>query len=344
VYSEPPRHGAGDVPGDAHGHLVTPVPDSAKPKGKGRYSDRFREVNRYRVVGAGCLVKHAGHPSGILAHCRRSIFLWHSRWAIQGSVSLIAWWALASVLPTAACFNQASSTSEIVTDRPDITESSVVIPVGSLQVENGITWSADHGAQTVDLSETLIRVGLLQRTEIRFTPPNYVGGLTGNPPSSGFGTPSVGLKEQLGPLPGAFDLSVIVGSSFPLVSDNGSGHRFSPFVKLPWSHSLSSGWSIGGMQSLFDGTDELPRKLILESTLYVEREVAKDSDVFLEYGADYGDRERSRQVLHVGAAHRIARRQQVDFHFGFGLTHGAPTHFFAAGYSFRIDHLLRRRD
>lgn len=30
-------------------------------------------------------------------------------------------------------------------------------------------------------------------------------------------------------------------------------------------------------------------------------------------------------------------RQQIDFHFGFGLSHTAPRRFFAVGYSFRID-------
>ena len=98
------------------------------------------------------------------------------------------------------------------------------------------------------------------------------------------------------------------------------------------------------MQSIFYGTNEIPGKLISESTFYVEREIIKRSDVFVEYGADYGHGEQSRQVLHIGAARRVTPRQQVDFHFGFGLNHGSPNHFFAAGYSFRVDHLFGRGD
>ena len=33
-----------------------------------------------------------------------------------------------------------SSGDEVVTDRPDITESAVVVPKASLQAENGFTW------------------------------------------------------------------------------------------------------------------------------------------------------------------------------------------------------------
>lgn len=246
------------------------------------------------------------------------------------------------MLACQACIGQVSSTSEIITDRPDITESSVVIPAGSVQLENGVTWSADHETLTVDFSETLIRVGILGRTELRLTPPNYVTQVSGWRPVSGFGDPSVGLKQQIGPLAGAVDLAVIVGSGIPLDPDKPGGHGFSPFIKLPWSHDLPHGWSVGGMQSLFYGTGDEPKTLTWESTFYVEREITKRSDLFVEYGADYGHGEESRQVLHIGAARRVTPRQQVDFHFGFGLTHGSPNHFFAAGYSFRVDHFFNR--
>ena len=35
------------------------------------------------------------------------------------------------------------------------------------------------------------------------------------------------------------------------------------------------------------------------------------------------------------------RLQQIDFHLGFGLNDTTPQRFFAAGYSFRFDHLGR---
>src|SRR5579872_5171405 len=103
----------------------------------------------------------------------------------------------------------------IVTDRPDVTESSVVVPKGSLQLENGITWTSDHRANTIDLSETLMRFGVSTRTEIRIVVPNYLGGLSGPDTASGFGDIALGMKQQLGPVPGGFDLSVIAALSLP---------------------------------------------------------------------------------------------------------------------------------
>jgi hypothetical protein len=104
---------------------------------------------------------------------------------------------------------------DIVTDRPDITESGVVVPRATLQIENGLTWTLDHGTQAVDLSESLIRFGILDRTEVRFGLPNYSDRIVGIRLGSGFGDLSFGVKQQLGPLPGDIDLSVIVAVSFP---------------------------------------------------------------------------------------------------------------------------------
>jgi hypothetical protein len=169
----------------------------------------------------------------------RSIALWLPH------LQITRWCALLSILAGQECIGQVSSTSGIITDRPDITESSVVIPVGSVQVENGLTWSADHSTVTVDLSETLIRVGILERTEVRFTPPNYVGELGRSRVVSRFDDPSVGLKEQIGPLVGAFDLSVIVGSGIRLDASKPPSRHVSPFVRFPLSHDWPNGWSVG---------------------------------------------------------------------------------------------------
>jgi hypothetical protein len=56
---------------------------------------------------------------------------------------------------------------EIATDRPDVTNSSVVVPVGSLQIENGINASARDGDRFLDGTNTCFRTETrLQRSAI----------------------------------------------------------------------------------------------------------------------------------------------------------------------------------
>jgi len=57
----------------------------------------------------------------------------------------------------------------ISTDRPAVTASSVVVPAGSLQVENGFLETSNHGQNVVDAPESLLRFGLAKKTELRFT-------------------------------------------------------------------------------------------------------------------------------------------------------------------------------
>ena len=231
--------------------------------------------------------------------------------------------------------------SEIVTDRPDITEASTVVPKESLQVESGLTWTLDHGTRTIDASETLIRYGAGSRTEVRFTAPSYFNG-TGHNAESGFGDLSIGFKHQLGPLLSGFDLSLIGSLSLPSGRMGISSRGFDPSVKLPWSRQLTNKWSIGGMQSLFWNSEEGGRNLTWQSTFYAERQFRASWYMFLEYDVELPQRSQSRQLIHNGAAYRLTPRQQVDVHFGVGLTSVTPGHFVAFGYSFRIDGIGKR--
>ena len=63
---------------------------------------------------------------------------------------------------------------EIVTDRPDVTEAATVVPRGSLQFENGFTWTREAGKSSIDLSQTLMRYGLTPRWELRLEVPDFL--------------------------------------------------------------------------------------------------------------------------------------------------------------------------
>jgi hypothetical protein len=237
----------------------------------------------------------------------------------------------------------------MVTDRPDITESSLVVPAGTLVVENGFTWTRDHGKGILDLSESLVRLGLGNRTEFRFAAPTYFhnlfdnhsGNQGGRGSTSGFDDASLGVKEQIGPLPGGIDLAVIVAVSLPSGASGLTTHGVDPVIKLPWSRELKHGWSFGGMQSRFYQTEYGRRNPIWEPTFYLERQITRRADGFVEYGGDFPRAGGSRQVIHFGTAYRVTPRQQIDFHFGFGLSSAAPKYFVAAGYSIQIDNLWR---
>ena len=50
--------------------------------------------------------------------------------------------------------------ASIATDRPSVTNSSIVVPVGSLQAENGFLVTNNQGQDIADGAETLVRFGV----------------------------------------------------------------------------------------------------------------------------------------------------------------------------------------
>jgi hypothetical protein len=228
--------------------------------------------------------------------------------------------------------------SEISTDRPDVTNSAVVVPYGSLQIESGVDWTVREGSNVVSGSETRIRLGIAQCTELLADVPTYFYSLNGRA-SSGFSDFVVSVKREL-PVPYAFHLSATAGLGFPTGSSKISTHGYDPYIQFPWSRRFNENWSLQGMFTVTWFTTQHAINPTFEPTLSLERDLGPTRDLFVEYVGDYPNHARPSQILDGGGSWRVTRLQQLDFHAGFGLTSNAPDHFFGIGYSFRLDGLF----
>jgi hypothetical protein len=111
-------------------------------------------------------------------------------------------------------------------------------------------------------------------------------------------------------------------------------------VQLPWSRKLSANWTAAGQLALYWPT-QIQRNLTGESTFLLDRQLTKPMDAFVEYAGDFSERGGPRHLLHFGAAYKVAPRQQIDVHYGIGLSSAAVDHFIGIGYSFRFQALPR---
>jgi hypothetical protein len=233
---------------------------------------------------------------------------------------------------------------EIAVDRPDITNSSLVVPLGSVQAENGLDWTVRDGSNALDATNTRVRLGIAHCTEFLTDLPNYFGAINGSQPS-GFSDLVVSLKRQL-PVPFGFDLSAIGGLAFPTGAAKISGRGYQPYLQFPWSHGLAPGWEMAGMFTFFWSPSESSESLIFQSALSLERELGPSADVFVEYVGDY-DHQPPAHLLDGGGAWRFTQTQQIDFHIGVGLNRSSPAlngvpvaQYFGIGYSLRLDGLF----
>jgi hypothetical protein len=236
-----------------------------------------------------------------------------------------------------SCPVQAASDAEvtIATDRPAVTDSSIVVTQAALQVENGLQITDAMGHEVLDLPESLVRYGLLEKTELRLTVPDYYHSLSGSAAPSGFGDMAIGVKQQLGPM-GRFDLSVIAFVSLPTGAQAITSHGYDPGLQLPWSHSLSANWTVAGQLASYWPTQNGERNYTSEVTLMLDRQLSVPWDAFIEYAGDFPQRGGSSQVAHIGTAYKLTAHQQLDLHAAVGLSAAAPRWFVGCGYSFLL--------
>jgi hypothetical protein len=257
-----------------------------------------------------------------------------------GKLATVLLMLLACLSPiTAKADGCPSSKDEISTDRPDVTNSSLVVPAGSLQIENGVNLSARNGDRFVDGTNTRWRVGIANCLEFLIDTPNYLGNVRGRG-NSGFSDVTPALKWQISPVPGKINLSAVFGVALPSGSASIAGPGPQPYLQLPWSWELRSGWGLSGMFTEFFRPADLANKRITETTFVIEKKVTERTSLFVEYVGDYLENGSPAQLLNSGAMYRLSPNQQVDFHVALGLNHNAPSYIFGVGYSMRFDEVF----
>ncbi len=244
------------------------------------------------------------------------------------------------LLSSAVCIYSQNSTaaapSPITTDRPAFTDASTVVPAGNLLFEDGFLETGTPAHRSFDFPETLVRFGVLAKTEFRLTIPDYFQNFnSGMGYGSGWGDTLIGIKQQLGPVHG-FDLSLVVSVSLATGARILSSHGYDPQIQVPWSRSLSTNWTAAGMFSFFWPTQGPKRVPTGQATFLFDRQLTKRCDAFLEYAGTFASGNGPQHLLHAGTAYKITSDQQIDFHAGVGLSSAAVDHLIGIGYSFRF--------
>jgi outer membrane putative beta-barrel porin/alpha-amylase len=231
---------------------------------------------------------------------------------------------------------------EIATDRPDVTNSSLVVPLGSLQSENGMNFSTRDGGQTIDGTNTRWRLGIAPCLELLVDLPTYSTAVRGAG-NSGFSDVSPAIKWQVSPIPGKVDVSLVFGVGLPTGTLDIAGRGAQPYLQMPWSWELHDGWGMSGMLTEFFRPSDVVFRRTTEATFAIEKIITEKMSLFVEYVGDYPEAASPSQLLNSGGLYRLSPTQQVDLRIAFGINHNAPSYIVGVGYSFRFDGLFAVR-
>ncbi len=249
-------------------------------------------------------------------------------------------WVLLILVNLAGAANVLGSdtpeTPDLITDRPDFTESGVVVPPGSIQLEAGFTFEEgpDSGSFFTG-PEALIRWGISETLELRLGAPNFERIANGES-QSGLGDASLGAKWQLGPV-GAWDLAGILTTSVPTGADEFTSNAWDPQLILAAGRDLNERWSLGAQVSVESASAGDERETIGGATLVLGTALGETgrTGTFLEIAAILPESGTSPLVLHHGYTYLLEENLQLDLHGGFGLSETAPDMFVGAGVSYR---------
>ena len=231
-----------------------------------------------------------------------------------------------------------AQTPDLVTDRPDQTESAAAVPRGLVQVETGYLLSRDDGVDTFEAPGTLVRIGLGARTELRIGH----AGIIGSARRRGAGDSEIGAKVNLITAADGWtpELAILGGLSLPTGDEPYSSDGVDPSFLVAGAHELSPRLSVGyNLGAAWDSSPGRPdREASVLYSLVLGVGVTDRLGAFVEV---FGDRRTAADAatgvsIDGGLTFLLTETIQLDLSVGRGLHGPAADTFVGTGLSFRL--------
>ena len=233
----------------------------------------------------------------------------------------------------------------IMTDRPDQTESSTLVPKKFLQIETGVFYESlevgNFNNKTSTLNTTLLRYGLLDNLEFRigfsFTEINReFNGTKLNDISSGFSPLALGVKigitEEKGLLP---EIAFLGHINFPFLASNDFKTKSTSIdFRFAMAHTLNKKSSLSyNLGMAWDGDITTANYVYAIAYGY---SISDKIGTFIELYGDLPEDSNFNHFWDTGLTYLISDNVQLDVSGGTGLSKNIQDLFLSAGISFRL--------
>ena len=251
--------------------------------------------------------------------------------------------AISFLLSTLLVGPLAAQQPDLVTDRPDQTESSAIVPRGFVLVEAGLAHEESVEGSGESFADTLVRIGIGGPLELRVGLSGYQAlDLAGGGTPNGLGDSSLGLKLGLLEGQGARpQIALLISSTLPTGADGLTSDRADPSFRFLFANDLSSRLSLGtnagiawGTES--DDTGKLNTESRFEWTASLGLSVTDQLGLFAELYGEVGlGADGSDTLFDGGVTYLVRPNVQFDVSAGVNLAESSEW-FVGAGISFRL--------
>ncbi len=225
---------------------------------------------------------------------------------------------------------------EMITDRPDFTESAVVIPANMVQIESGAEYADLRSREEFSYPNALARIGIGYNLEIRFGFSGWIH-LTENAESENhFNDLLLEAKYQITNAHASVPMAILLVSTLPTGDSEVSVGRAELGVIFAISHELDDRLGLAvnlGAVSVDDGEG---RELLALASLALGVGLSDHLGAFVEGFAEMPQGEPWQPVLDGGLTFLVMHEAQLDLYLGKGLNARAGDWRVGAGVSFRF--------
>lgn len=230
-----------------------------------------------------------------------------------------------------------SNGQQIITDRPDQTESSSTIPKGSLQIESGLLLGFSDNELNSERQfigpSSLFRYGMTNTLEIRIVNQfESIKNKSNNQEFSGISDLEIGVKIQLFQSEGVnSEVAFLSHLVLPTGSDDLTNNELGTINKLAFSHELNKRLGLGynfGYNYFGTGIGDLTYSLVLGF------KINEKAGVYLEPYGELIDFREHLANFDSGFTYSLKDNFQLDFSFGTGINY--TMNYISAGFSWNI--------
>ena len=219
------------------------------------------------------------------------------------------------------------SQAQIITDRPDLTESAISVEKSRLQIEAGSLYESIDGTHSYQVSNYLFRYGLGKGLELR------LAGAFDVPEAGSFSVSALelGFKyefiQEEGMMPQTAFIAHYTNSKFSLLNQKANLHGMN--ARLSLSHTLSEqtafGYNLG-----FEAMEQVDTQLFYTAT--IAHALDSKNGLFIEL---YGNLNETGWV-DGGYTYLIDTEIQFDASVGHLLSTATSAYFISAGISLKF--------
>jgi hypothetical protein len=239
---------------------------------------------------------------------------------------------------------QETQPSPISTERPTVGDSPDLIPGGSIQFENGAGVNFQRNQCIGDLPETLVRLGLSERAEIRFMTSDEVYQRSSAPHVASFQTmdPALSVKAGLGKANQIVPRSAILALSLPLGGPAWTSGSYDPAVTAIWTQTIGKKYFVNEVAGATLTTLAGARRASWAPSVAGGRSLSDTITAFAEYAPTVLPDGSLEHVVDGGFALVHKKLMQFDLRTGYLRDSGGYHTLVTFGYSIRRDGFLPR--